>query len=226
MKFGLLRWLVPAESPASLRLGVVWYRPLDEGHNADGKHIAYLRPGHRSAARLRRLDPDLYQCLAGIVTSGCRSTAALADAGVLTAGTCFFGDPLDFTGLPPGPAGRTGRQARRRTWLEQALAATAACQLIFADPDNGIRPAGHPRTARRRSNTPISTSLLPSPSAASPSSSTTMPIAARPSTSRHAPGWPTSPAVCPYSRSLPCVPRAAPVGSSSSALPQLLISAT
>lgn len=149
LKFGLLRWLVPADSPASLRLGVVWYRTLDEGHNADGKHIAYLRPGHRSAARLRRLDPDLYQCLAGIVTSGCRSTAALADAGVLTAGTCFFGDPLDFTGLPPGPAGRTGRQARRRTWLEQALAATAACQLIFADPDNGIRPAGHREPAHR-----------------------------------------------------------------------------
>ena len=40
-----------------------------------------------------------------MVTSGRRSTAALADAGVLTTGTCFFGDPLDFTVLPSGQAG-------------------------------------------------------------------------------------------------------------------------
>ena len=149
LKFGLLRTLAPADSPASLRLGVVWYRTLDEAHNADGKHIAYLQHGHRSATRLGTLDPDLYQRLARMVTSGHRSTAALADAGVLPAGTCFFGGPLDFTGLPPGPAGRAARQARRRAWLERALAATAACQLIFADPDNGIRPAGHREPAHR-----------------------------------------------------------------------------
>jgi hypothetical protein len=111
--------------------------------------MASTSPGHRSAARLRQLDPDLYQRLASIVTSGRRSTAALADAGVLTAGTCFFSDPLDFTGLPPRPTGRAARQARRHTWLEQALAATAACQLIFADPDNGIRPAGYREPAHR-----------------------------------------------------------------------------
>lgn len=106
LKFGLLRSLVPLDSPQSLRLGVVWYRTLDEAHNADGRHIAYLQPGHRSAAHLGQLDPDLYQRLADLVTSGQRSTAALAAAGVLTASTCFYGDPLDFTGLPPGPAGR------------------------------------------------------------------------------------------------------------------------
>jgi hypothetical protein len=41
LKFGLLRWLVPQGSPASPRLGVVWYRPVNEAHNADGKHAAY-----------------------------------------------------------------------------------------------------------------------------------------------------------------------------------------
>jgi hypothetical protein len=149
LKFGLLRSLVPADSPTSLRLGGICYRTLDEAHNADGKHIAYLRPGHRSAMVLGRLDPDLYQRLTRMVSSGHRSTAALAEAGVLTAGTCFFGDPLDFTGTPPGLAGRAARQARRRSWLERALAATAACQLIFADPDNGIRPARHREPTHR-----------------------------------------------------------------------------
>lgn len=84
-----------------------------------------------------------------MVTSGRRSTAALADAGVLTTGTCFFGDPLDFTVLLSGAGGAGSRRARRRSWLGRALAATAACQLIFADPDNGIRPAGHREPSHR-----------------------------------------------------------------------------
>jgi hypothetical protein len=76
LKFGLLRSLVPGVPGASLRLGVVWYRTMDEVHNADGKHVAYLQPGHRSAAQLSQLDPDLYQRLARMVDSGRRSTAA------------------------------------------------------------------------------------------------------------------------------------------------------
>ena len=146
LKFGLLRWLVPPESPWP-RLGVIWYRTADEAHNADGKHIAYLTPGDRSAGRLRQLDPDLYDRLARVVGSGQRITAALAGAGVLGAQTRFFGDLLDLADLPSGA--RQARQARRRSWAQRALAVTAGCDLIFADPDNGIRPARHPVPAHR-----------------------------------------------------------------------------
>jgi len=83
------------------------------------------------------------------VSSGRRSTAALAGSGVLGPGTCFFGDPLDLAGLPAGRAGQAGRLDRRRGWLRRALAATTECDLIFADPDNGIRPATHPVPAHR-----------------------------------------------------------------------------
>jgi hypothetical protein len=141
LKFGLLRWLASPDGSAFPRLGVVWYRTADEAHNADGKHIAYLTPGHRSAAHLRELDPDLYERLARVVNSGERSTAALASNGVLGAGTCFFGELLDFTDLP-GNA-REARQARRQSWAQRALVATSGCDLIFADPDNGIRPVQH-----------------------------------------------------------------------------------
>lgn len=140
-KLGLLRWLAPPGSLVSPRLGVVWYRTADEAHNGDGKHVAYLDPGHRSSAQLRQLDPDLYQRLARLVASGQRSTAALAKAGVLGARTCFFADLLDFADLPV--AARVARQERRRSWAQRALAATSGCDLIFADPDNGIRPASH-----------------------------------------------------------------------------------
>jgi hypothetical protein len=147
LKFGLLRWLAPPGSPVSPRLGVVWYRTADEAHNADGKHVAYLDPGHRSSARLRQLDPDLYQRLARVVASGQRSTAALAQAGVLDTKTRFFDDLLDFADLPV--AARSARQQRRHAWAQRALAATAGCDLIFADPDNGIRPVSHRVPAHR-----------------------------------------------------------------------------
>jgi hypothetical protein len=149
LTFGLLRWLVPGDLPRRLRLGVVWYRTIDETHNADGKHIAYLQPGHRSSAGLRRLDPDLYQRLACLVSSGRRSTAALEGAGVLGPGTRFYGDPLDLAGLPGGRSGWPERLDRRRAWLERALASTADCDLIFAGPDNGIRLATHSVPAHR-----------------------------------------------------------------------------
>jgi hypothetical protein len=58
LKFGLLRWLAPPGRSASPRLGVVWYRTANETHNADGKHIDYLDPVHRSSAYFRELDPD------------------------------------------------------------------------------------------------------------------------------------------------------------------------
>jgi hypothetical protein len=76
LKFGLLRWLAPPDSPWP-RLGVIWYRTADEVHNADGKHVACLTPG-RSAGRLCQLDPDPYDRLARIVSTGQHSTAALA----------------------------------------------------------------------------------------------------------------------------------------------------
>jgi hypothetical protein len=140
LKFGLLRWLAPPGASASPRLGVVWYRTADETHNADGKYITYLDPGHPSSHHFRELDPDLYDRVANVV-HGERSTARLESVGLLGAGTSFFGDLLDFADLPV--TAQAARQARRQSWLQRAMATTAGCDLIFADPDNGIRPAAH-----------------------------------------------------------------------------------
>ena len=146
LKFGLLRWLAPPGVPTSPRLGVVWYRTADETHNADGKYITYLDPGHPSSGHFRELDADLYDRLARMV-AGERSTARLAGACLLETGTRFFDDLLDFADLPV--TSRAARQARRRSWLQRAMAATSGCDLIFADPDNGIRPAAYPVPAYR-----------------------------------------------------------------------------
>ncbi len=149
LKYALLHWLCAADaSHPALRLGVVWYLVPDEDHNADGKHVSYLNPAHREAAQLRTMAPDLYDRLATVVQSGQRSVAAIEAAGVLPAGTATLASPLDFRDLARWA--RRERLARRRSRLDRALAATSDCDLIFADPDNGIRRAAH-LTSRSRS---------------------------------------------------------------------------
>lgn len=142
LKYGLLRWLCAAgASHPALRLGVIWYLVPDEDHNDDGKHVRYLEPGNRDGERLRTLDPDLYDRLARMVQSGRRSVKAIEDAGVLPPDTRTFSCPLDFRDLPSRAGSE--RVARRKEWLDGAMAATVGCDLIFADPDNGFRPAAH-----------------------------------------------------------------------------------
>ncbi len=142
LKFGLLRQLCAGDdSSPGLKLGVVWYLVKDESHNDDGKHIAYLREEYAGAKAFRSLDPDLYDRLAVVVRSAQRSTAALVAAGVLPVGAKTYSEPLDFGQVLSG--GSAGRLRYREAWLQGALAATSRCDLIFADPDNGIRKVSH-----------------------------------------------------------------------------------
>lgn len=148
LKLGLLRWLVaPARDEQPLRLGVVWYLTADESHNADGKHVAYLDSAHRHAGRLRALDVDLYERLATLVLAGRRNVDELERSGVLPPETPTHRSLLNLTDLPVGD--RSGRLERRCTWLSAALSATQGCDVVFLDPDNGLRPSGH-RVPRHR----------------------------------------------------------------------------
>jgi len=102
------------------------------------------------------------------------------------------------------PASRPGRRARspaepRRNWLQQALAATTGCDLIFADPDNGIRPVAHREPAHR---TKAVKHVYLNELAAFAQRGQSVIVyhhAARSAAvdSKYAVGWPTSPPVCP-----------------------------
>ncbi len=143
LKLGLLDWLAASNgSDPPLSLGVVWYLTDDEAHNDDGKHIAYLDPSHRLARHLRPLAPDLYDRLAEMVGNGDRSVAALERNGVLPPGTRTYAERLSYASLPPGAS--TARRQLRGQWLSHALDSTLGCDLVFMDPDNGLRPANHP----------------------------------------------------------------------------------
>jgi len=134
MKFGLLRSLIVGEPP--LRLGVNWYLTGDESHNADGKHIGYLDPGTTHHASLRACDEDLMSRLAHVVATD-RSVATLESAGVLPAGSATYQARLvDGTG-----------RAVRRAWHQKALEELAGADLVFVDPDNGIRASRSGPTA-------------------------------------------------------------------------------
>ena len=127
-KLGLLRSLI---GETGLRLGVAWYRVPDESHNNDGRYVDYLEPANADA--YRPCDPELYDALAGIIAAGNRSVSMIEQAPILPIDTVYHGQPLSFAGVSPRQ-----RPELRRQWLATMVDSLAACEIVFADPDNGI----------------------------------------------------------------------------------------
>ena len=134
-KFGLLRALCQPREGIPISLAVVWYLNPGEDTGNDGRHTAYLEPTAGNQERFRSCDPGLYDVLAELVRSGDRSVAALRSRGVLPPGTTFFEEPVR---LP------------REMWFQRALESAGGQDMVFLDPDNGIRrsaPGLHPKHA-------------------------------------------------------------------------------
>ena len=121
VKLALLRALSPG-----MRLGVAWYRYPNEGHNEDGRHIAYLS----YPSLWRDLDPVLFDHLRSVVESG-RSVAELAKSGALDA--TFADETINHGMLRPKE-----RSAARAAWFARVKDQLNDCDLVFADPDNGL----------------------------------------------------------------------------------------
>lgn len=120
-KFGLLRCIVSAFTPAA-KLGVLWYLTPDRfGNENDGKHASYLeRPGV-----YRDLDPELFDLLKRARTRNTtRSVAVLEESGLL-------GDASFVREVVPSPP-------ERLRWFQAATARVRDTDVVFVDPDNGI----------------------------------------------------------------------------------------
>ena len=133
-KYGLLRALTTPGPTPSLRLGVVWYLYPDESMNSDGKFIDYLCESPKNNNRFRVCDTELYDALRCLVTKGHRNIASVSCVGILPPDTLYYERPLAF----PRHMKRLERQSLRESWIQSALQATEAADLVFLDPDNGI----------------------------------------------------------------------------------------
>ena len=140
-KFGLLRLLCGPDEHPPLRLGVAWYLYPDEDHNEDGKHVTYLN-GRDGSFRI--CDTELYDGFRsllldemGIMISSRRSVQTLEISGLLPLTTLFHNQPLAY----PKELSTLGRLSLRREWFASLLTETAAADLVFMDPDNGIECA-------------------------------------------------------------------------------------
>ena len=131
-KYGLMR----SFNSAGFRTALAWYLFPDEGHNSDGKHIAYL-----GRDEFRRCDPDLHDQMKSMVDDDNRNILSVEQSKILGANTLFHSEKLDFSDLPKlqSKAGKQKREKRRAKWLSDCESETKGAQVVFFDPDNGIQ---------------------------------------------------------------------------------------
>ena len=125
-KYGLLRVLC---ADSQLRLGVIWYLTPNDEVPKDGELRRY--------ANLRNCDPSLHDALSQFDDFKRRSVATIRELGLLPETTAFFEEKLSFPAWH-GPVSQLERRNLRDNWLAGALKITGSCDLIFADPDNGL----------------------------------------------------------------------------------------
>ena len=148
-KYGLLRAICGYrennEHP-DLSLGIAWYLTPDESHNADGKHVSYLRQTRKNMAAYQYCDPRLYLELSHIVESNSRNISAIQQSRIFDQDTTsYFDEPLDYRSVtaPPGRIAAE-RLTYRQNWVQQAVDKLQSQQVIFLDPDKSLEPNLHP----------------------------------------------------------------------------------
>ena len=133
VKYGLLR-----EIRGTKRLGVAWYLHPNAGPAGDGRHTDYLENPYE----WRHLDIELFDALRRVIGKG-RSVANIQRSGIL--GDAAFADrPLSVAKIKVSE-----REEWRRAWFELTRRQLADCDLVFADPDNGLVADARFRPTRR-----------------------------------------------------------------------------
>ena len=125
-KFGLLRRVTKG-----MHLGVAWYLHPDpeQPKNNDGKHTRYLC----EPDEWKSLDCELFDRLKQLVFEDRRSVAEIELSGLLPRNTLFANERLNI---------KMGANAMARHWCADWFKRTkdklSSCEVIFADPDNGL----------------------------------------------------------------------------------------
>ena len=141
-KYGLLRAITQPKITNTggseiLSLGVVWYRRPNEQSKNDGSIINYLDTSKRdNLNNFRKCDCELYDCLAKIVrydpctktAKGRRKISRIESNKILGTKTRFWGKTCP-----------SGAPVAREKWHREALKKMKGCDLVFLDPDNGLK---------------------------------------------------------------------------------------
>lgn len=121
-KFGLLRWLVGSSDPGrQLTLGVIWYYWKEQA-------FFYMDPPN-PGGELAGLDSQLYEALESLAVPRTTMVESLENMELLPPYTVYFRDVV-----PSGQA--------RAQWFQNALDAMRDCDVVFLDPDIGLKEDG------------------------------------------------------------------------------------
>lgn len=121
-KFGLLRKL----ENTGLTVGINWCLVTDEDHNQDGKHI-----GYQKNKNFQGCDDALLLALTAMLDQGTRTVRAIENLHLLK-NDAYYSQVL----TPPSKSDPDFRTK----WLAASFDHLSGCDLIFLDPDNGMRP--------------------------------------------------------------------------------------
>lgn len=121
-KYGLLRFL----RDSGVKIGVNWYLTPKDGRT-DGCHTEYL-----GIEAMRQYDIELFEAMKNLAPLKKKHIGMVESSGVLD-GITFYKDEMDFDSSPSRIRGE-----KRADWHRRALTALSGCELVFADPDNGL----------------------------------------------------------------------------------------
>lgn len=130
-KYCLLKEL-HKQSEGKIRIGINWYFvDLKENTNKDGGHTEYLNKDRKDIDKFRSCSPDLYEKLHHLIKAkDPRSVSAIEEGGFLPAGTLFYRNSVSDCGTS---------SEKREKWLNDSYDKIGNADVIFLDPDNGIR---------------------------------------------------------------------------------------
>lgn len=122
-KYSLLNALSKGRS-----LGVAWYKYPNDDTN-DGKYVSYLD----CPKNWRHYDPAVFDGLQTIVSSKKRLISEVEESSFFMKHT-FASEEICLDA-----SSYSGREQQRHEWFNRISSQLKSADLIFADPDNGIR---------------------------------------------------------------------------------------
>jgi hypothetical protein len=126
-KYGLLDTIL-REAGNSLTIGVNWYH-VPGGDT--GTQVQYLQ----KPEEFQPCFPEIYEYLQTIVAGNRRSIKEIEESLPNAQRYVFFSDSLLSGEIPPKM-----RKSERERWFDRSVERLQGCDIIFLDPDNGIRP--------------------------------------------------------------------------------------